>query len=96
MKEYRFGDNWPVVYILEDGKEAYVGESVSVFNRANQHLINTNRSKLNNMFVIADDEYNKSATLDIESMLIKFMAGDGQYLLQNANHGILDANYYDR
>lgn len=96
LKEYRFGVNWPIVYILEDGKEAYIGESVSAYKRANQHLERADRSKLDNMFVIADEEYNKSATLDIEASLIKYMSGDGKYLLQNANFGIHESDYYDR
>ena len=96
LKEYRFGANWPIVYILEDGKEAYIGESVSAYKRANQHFEKAERSKLNNMYVIADEEYNKSATQDIESSLIKYMSGDGKYLLQNANFGIQESDYYDR
>ena len=96
LKEYRFGANWPIVYILEDGREAYIGESVSAYKRANQHFEKEERSKLNNMYVIADEEYNKSATLDIEASLIKYMSGDGKYLLQNANFGIQESDYYDR
>ncbi len=96
VKNYRFGNNWPVVYILENGKEAYIGEAGSAYRRAQQHLQNPERLKLNNFYIIADDEYNKSATLDIESSLIKYMSGDGKYLLQNANGGIQESDYYDR
>jgi len=96
LKKYRFGANWPIVYILEDGREAYIGESVSAYKRANQQFERANRSKLNNMYIIADEEYNKSATLDIEALLIKYMSGDGKYLLQNANFGIQESDYYDR
>lgn len=96
VKEYRYGENWPVVYILENGKEAYIGEAGSVYRRSHQHLKNPNRLNLDNLYIIADDEYNKSATLDIESSLIKYMSGDGKYLLQNGNAGIQESNYYDR
>lgn len=96
VKDYRFGNNWPVVYILENGKEAYIGEAGSAYRRAQQHLQNPDRLKLHNLYIIADDEYNKSATLDIESSLIKYMSGDGKYLLQNGNAGIQESDYYDR
>lgn len=96
VKNYRFGNNWPIVYILENGKEAYIGEAGSAYRRAQQHLQNPERLKLSNFYIIADDEYNKSATLDIESSLIKYMSGDGKYLLQNANGGIQESDYYDR
>ena len=88
VKDYRFGNNWPVLYILENGKEAYIGEAGSAYRRAQQHLQNPDRLKLHNLYIIADDEYNKSATLDIESSLIKYMSGDGKYLLENGNAGI--------
>lgn len=29
--------NWPMLYILENGKEAYIGESNHVKTRMNQH-----------------------------------------------------------
>jgi hypothetical protein len=27
IKDYHFGLNWPVVYIQEDGKEIYIGQT---------------------------------------------------------------------
>ena len=96
IKSYRFGNNWPVVYILENNKEAYIGETLNVFRRAKQHIENTDRQKLERIYIIADEEYNKSATLDIESSLIKYISADGQFLLQNANNGLLNHDYYDK
>ncbi|MCC7304218.1 hypothetical protein IT418_02285 [bacterium] len=96
LRTYKHGLNWPIVYILNGGKEVYIGESTSAYKRANQHLEKPQKAKLDKMFILADDEYNKSATLDIESLLIKYMAGDGKFLLQNSNHGIQDSEYYDK
>jgi len=96
VREFRYGENWPVVYILEDGREAYIGESVNAYKRASQHYDKPERAKLSSMYVIADDEYNKSATLDIEASLIKYFAGEGRYLLQNQNFGLQESDYYDR
>lgn len=96
IKGYRYGENWPVIYILEDGREAYIGETTAAYRRASQHYEKADRAKLKAMYLIADDEYNKSATLDIESSLIRYMSGDGKYLLQNANFGIQESEYFDR
>lgn len=34
LGKQRFGRNWPVVYILHDQKEAYIGETTSISVRA--------------------------------------------------------------
>ena len=35
--------DWPVVYIINNDKEAYVGETVNMPNRATQHWQNPER-----------------------------------------------------
>ena len=42
FKNQTYGDesylsNWPMLYILENGKQAYIGESNHVKNRMSQH-----------------------------------------------------------
>jgi uncharacterized protein len=96
IKESKYGKDWPVVYILENGKEAYVGETVNASSRFKQHLENDKRQRLNSAYIISDPEYNKSASLDIESSLIQFMSADGVFILQNGNAGLLNHSYYDR
>jgi len=96
IKHYRFGHDWPVVYIIEDGKEAYIGETISVFNRSKQHYDRDERRKLTDIHVITDEDYNKSAALDIESWLIQYMLADGTFKLQNSNGGLKNHSYYDR
>ncbi len=96
LKNKEFGTNWPSVYLIENQKEMYVGETVDIYNRALQHLENTDRTRLNKLHVITDEEFNKSATLDIESSLIQYIAADGKYLLQNGNRGLLNHNYFDK
>lgn len=91
------GQNWPVVYILNGDKEAYVGETNNAYRRINQHLENTRRSVMNNILLLINDSFNKSATLDIESKLIQFMHADGKFELQNENAGqSIQHNYYQR
>lgn len=38
IRNYKYGRNWPVVYLIENGKELYVGETTSVYRRTKEHL----------------------------------------------------------
>ncbi len=91
-------DLWPVVYILSDGEimEAYVGETTDTFARMANHLANNKKNKLTAVHIITSEKFNKSATLDIESNLIKYISGDGQYKLLNGNIGLANHNYYQK
>ncbi len=91
-------DLWPVVYILSDGNinEAYVGETTDAFARMSSHLKNNKKNKLSAVHLISSEKFNKSATLDIESNLIKYISGDGQYKLINGNVGLANHNYYQK
>ncbi len=96
LKDKPFGQDWPVVYILKNSTEAYIGETVDAKKRFKQHLENPDRQLLNKAYIISDTEYNKSAALDIESRLIEYIAADGKYKLQNGNKGLSNHNYYNR
>ena len=89
---------WPLVYILSNGKikEAYIGETTDAQARMTSHLKHINKSKLSAVHLITSKKFNKSATLDIESNLIKYFSADGQYELMNANIGIANHNYYQK
>jgi len=91
-------DLWPIVYILSDGaiKEAYVGETTDTYSRMSIHLNNNTKKKLTAVHLITSKVFNKSATLDIESNLIKYLAADGQYKLINGNIGLANHNYYQK
>ncbi len=100
----KFQDNqflknlWPIVYVLSDGniKEAYVGETTDAHARMEAHLRNNNKSKLTIAHLVTSKKFNKSATLDIESNLIKYISGDGQYKLLNGNLGLANHDYYQK
>jgi len=96
IKSYKFGRNWPVVYVLEDKKEIYIGQTVNAYYRSKQHYENPERRKLENIHIITDEEFNISATMDIESWLIQYISADGKFTLQNSNGGLKNHNYYDR
>jgi DUF2075 family protein len=100
--------NWPVVYVLNnDGqpgrrnsnnvlRDIYVGESLNAVGRIRQHLESPAKQHLTDVRVILHEKYNKSVCLDLESYLIRMMAGDGANQVLNRNNGITDAQYYQR
>nr|WP_194384808.1 DUF2075 domain-containing protein [Microbacterium luteum] len=93
--------NWPVVYVLDGGvtrgaASVYVGETVNAASRMRQHLANPTKDGLRSVRVVFDETFNKSACLDLESHLIRWLAGDGQFSVMNGNEGIIDARYYER
>lgn len=96
LRKIKHGTNWPVVYIISNETEAYIGETTDVSIRSNQHLANKVRRNLKNISIIADDTFNKSSILDLESFLIKYMSADRKFKLQNGNSGLQNHNYYQR
>lgn len=96
LKKLHHGSNWPVVYIINDKNEVYIGETTDVSIRANQHYAKEERRKLNKITIIDDEEANKSSILDLESFLIKYMSADGKFKLQNSNKGLQNHNYFRR
>ncbi|MGJ8684705.1 MAG: DNA/RNA helicase domain-containing protein [Nonlabens sp.] len=98
LENHYVNNLWPVVYLLNDDsiKEAYVGETTDTLKRLKTHLKDKKKSKLRTFRIISSEIFNKSATLDIESLLIKYISGDGQYKLLNANLGIANHNYYQK
>lgn len=89
---------WPLVYILSDENimEAYVGETTDAISRMSTHLKNNSKNKLTAVRLITSDKFNKSATLDIESNLIKYLSADGQFKLLNGNLGLANHTYYQK
>lgn len=97
LEDQSFGVNWPVVYILNSEKEAYIGETSNASQRMSEHLKNCERTRLTTSTIVYDSSFNKSVILDLESTLILYMTTDGRYELQNRNAGQSQAhNYYQR
>lgn len=93
----KHGKDWPVVYLIHNDKELYIGETQNAYNRFEQHLKNPERKNLKTINIIFDDEFNKSAILDIEQQLIQLCGADNKYKLQNLNGGQSEKhNYYQR
>ena len=61
-----------------------------------QHLKTVEKNKLDVTHVVIHEKFNKSVCLELESILINLFTGDGKKTVLNANHGIVDADYYQR
>ncbi|MCT4798877.1 DUF2075 domain-containing protein [Exiguobacterium profundum] len=96
--------NYPVIYILNGEKEAYIGETVHFKKRMKQHLKlkQTERKQLSQIHLINHDKFNRSATFHLETKLINYFLGDEKYTLQNKSktandftHNYYNKTYYD-
>ena len=58
IKNYKFGKNWPVVYILENKEEIYIGQTINAYYRSKQHFDNLERRRLKNIQFITDEVLN--------------------------------------
>lgn len=97
VKHLPNGTDWPVVYLITNDKEVYIGETSSAGNRMTQHLDNPERKALKEIHILFDDELNKSAILDIEQSLIQLVSADNKLELLNKNGGQSQKhNYYQR
>ncbi len=97
LVEFTKGRDWPVVYMITNKKEAYIGETCSVLTRMKNHMDNEARKDLKIIHVVFDNYANKSAALDLEQSLIRLCHADRKYQLQNLNSGqSAHHNYYQR
>lgn len=88
--------NWPVVYLLNDARQIYVGETGSATTRMGQHLKSPSKQHLSAVRVVLDDRFNGSVCLDLESFLIRLLSGDGRFEVLNRNDGVVNRDYYQR
>lgn len=89
-------DNWPMVYILENGKEAYIGESNHIRTRMTQHLSNEEKRIFKQAHFIYSRMFNQSVTFDYESKLIQYISADKLFQVTNKNDGIADKQYFNK
>lgn len=98
IEKHRDFLSWPVVYFLNNtiSKEAYVGETTDIVNRLKTHSKNAQKQKNTKVHLVLSELFNKSAALDLESYLIRYISADGIYTLQNGNLGIANHRYYQQ
>lgn len=88
--------NWPMLYLLENGKKIYVGQSNRIPSRMEEHKNNQEKKLFKMIHMIHSKKFNLSATLDYESKLIQLIAADEQYIITNKNDGIANRDYYNK
>ena len=88
--------SWPMVYVLTNEHEAYVGQTTSVARRMTQHGANPEKKSFTTANVIYNEEFNASVVTDYEHRLIDLMQGDMKFRLTNRNGGMTPTNYFSR
>jgi len=91
-----FLDNWPMLYILENGSQAYIGESNHVKTRMMQHSSVEEKRIFDKVHFIYSKMFNQSVTFDYESKLIQYIVADDLFEVTNKNAGIADKQYYQK
>lgn len=89
-------DNWPMLYILENGKQAYIGESTHVRTRMTQHATTEEKRIFKKVHFIYSRMFNQSVTFDYESKLIQYIVADELFQVTNKNSGMADKQYYQK
>lgn len=88
--------NWPMLYILENGVQAYIGQSNHVRTRMGEHLSREQKRIFDKVHFIYSSKFNQSVTLDYEAKLIQYIVADELFEVTNGNGGIADKNYYNK
>lgn len=88
--------DWPMVYILSNDEQAYVGQTTSVVRRMEQHRKNPEKESFTSATLIYNSEFNASVITDYENRLISLMSADGKYSLTNKNDGMTQSNYFSK
>ncbi len=99
--ETKYLNNYPIVYILYNKMKkpaAYIGQTVHASRRLKNHLEDRKRTGLNRSILIGHEQFNQSATYNIESNLINFFIADNQYKLQNVSQTRMRVmhDYYEK
>lgn len=94
--EESYLDNWPMLYILENGIQAYIGQSNHVKTRMDEHLSKEQKRIFDKVHFIYSSKFNQSVTFDYEAKLIQYIVADELFEVTNKNSGIADKDYYNK
>ena len=61
---------YPVVYILYNENEVYIGQTTSIINRLKQHLSDPEKKRFSNVYLFSAEYFNQSLSENIEAILI--------------------------
>ncbi|MGL4382810.1 MAG: DNA/RNA helicase domain-containing protein, partial [Bacilli bacterium] len=96
--DHKYFNDYPVLYILRNEREVYIGETARIKKRIKEHIKNKERTNLELISIIGSEYFNKSATFNIETNLINYFFADEKYLPQNKSKTIQEVthNYYNK
>ena len=77
--------NWPMLYILENGEQAYIGQSNHVLTRMSEHASSKQKKMFRTAHFIYSSTFNQSVTLDYEAKLIQYFVADNVFTITNGN-----------
>ena len=85
-----------MLYILENGHQAYIGESNHAKTRMMQHSMSGEKRIFDKVHFIYSKMFNQSVTFDYESKLIQYIVADELFTVTNKNSGIADKQYFQK
>ncbi len=88
--------NWPAVYMINNHRDVYVGETGNALLRMVQHRRDPKKQHLDVARILLDETFHRSACYDLESLLIQWFYSDGGYTVINANDGHRNEEYPGR
>ncbi len=80
-----FIKNYPVNYILYNKSNLYVGETTNIVRRLKEHYKTKDESGFEKVNIITHEEFNQSATYNIETNLINYLLAEQRLNLTNKN-----------
>ncbi len=86
-ESWRVPNRHHFVYILENGREAYIGQTGDIIRRSREHQAPGDRCygrRFRQMYVITAAEMHESSARHIERVLIKLMTADGRFRIDQA------------
>lgn len=86
----------PVVYLLMDGKNIYIGETTNIIIRFRKHNSVEEREMLSVRYAIYSPYFNKSVIQHLEAFLICHFHAEGHLNVINGNLGCNRHSYYQK
>lgn len=94
FEKWKLPNDYHCVYILENGKDAYVGETLVAAIRAYQHISKFQALNFQRMHIITSDLMEETPAKHYERLLIRLMKVDGLFNVVNGTDG--NKTHYQR